>query len=343
MRSNRVGIRDVAAAAGVSATTVSHILNDVDTARVSEQTRERVRAVAQRLGYGPNRLARGLRIQRSGMIGLLSEEIATTPHAGRIIRGAQDTARAHGLDLLLVNTDRDSDSAEQDVASLLDSQVDGVLYATMFHRRLELPSALAGIATVLIDASCSVRAIPSVVPDEVGGARAAVEELLRHGHRRIGFLTNRDDVPATTGRLQGYRMALHDVDIDFDPRLVIAAESESPGGYQAAVELLALPDPPTAWFCYNDRMAMGAYRAAAEAGLRIPADVSIVGFDNQSIIAEGLYPELTTVALPHYEMGVWAVDTLVQMMAGDTLGADFPVVLECPLVKRASVAGAAAL
>lgn len=338
MRAKRVGIRDVAGAAGVSVTTVSHILNNVDSARVSDETRARVHAEAQRLGYGPNRLARGLRIQRSGMIGLLSEEIATTPHAGRIILGAQDAARAQGLSLLLVNTERNSDSIERDVASLLDSQVDGILYATMFHRRIEVPAALSGVPTVLIDSSNTTQDLPSVVPDEVNGARVAVEELLRHGHRRIGFLTNADDVPATAGRLRGYREALLDAGIPFDPRLVVSAESESPGGYLAARQLLALPDSPRAWFCYNDRMAMGAYRAAAEAGLHIPDDLSIVGYDNQSIIAEGLYPELTTVALPHYEMGVWAVETLVRIMVGERLEEQFPVLLPCPLVARSSVA-----
>jgi LacI family transcriptional regulator len=339
----RVGIRDVAAEAGVSVTTVSHVLNNVAYARASDETRQRVRAAAAKLGYGPNRLARGLRTQRSEMIGVLSEQIATTPHAGRIILGAQDAARRHGLTLLIINTE--PDQMDHDAEAVLRQQVDGVLLATMYHREIEVPERLAGVATVLIDATDSVGRLPSVVPDERAGAVAAVRELTRYGHRHIGFLTNVDNVPATTERLVGYRATLAEAGIKFEKSLVVARVSETWGGYEAARVLLGRRDRPTALFCYNDRMAMGAYRAAAELGIRIPDDLSIVGFDNQAIIAEGLYPALTTVALPHYEMGEWALEALVRVLqapgkpAGveETTGLAAPVLLECPLIVRKSV------
>ena len=219
--------------------------------------------------------------------------------------------------------------------------MDGFLYATMFHRRVDLPPALEQVPTVLLDAASDRAELPSVVPDEVGGAEAAVDELLAHGHRRIGFITNEDDVPATHGRLEGYRNSLARAGIDFDPGLVLADESITAGGYRTARQILDRADRPTALFCYNDRMAMGAYRAAAELGLRIPDDLSVVGFDNQLLLAEGLYPALTTVALPHYEMGAWAVDALVALLDGRPVvddGVSFPVALPCPLVRRSSVA-----
>lgn len=349
MTRQRVGIRDVAREAGVSVTTVSHILNNVESARVSEKTRLRVKATAARLDYGPNLIARGLRRQQSDMIGLLSEEIATTPHAGRIILGAENVARAHGLTLVLINTTRESTDIERDVHSLLRQQVDGVLYATMYHREVDVPVALLGVPTVLIDAEDRAGRVPSVVPDEEGGAHAAVIELLSAGHRRIGFATNTDNVPATRGRLAGYAQALSEAGVGVDPELIVARESETHGGHQAALELLSQADRPTALFCYNDRMAMGAYRAAAELGLRIPADLSIVGFDNQELIAEGLFPPLTTVALPHLEMGEWAVERLTTMISDqptqdhdpedqDALAVFKPAVLKCPLVPRSSVA-----
>jgi LacI family transcriptional regulator len=334
----RVGIRDVAAAAGVSVTTVSHILNEVASARINASTRERVKAEAARLGYGPNRMARGLRTNRYQALGLLSEEIATTPHAGLIIRGAQDAAEAADFTIMLINTPRDSTTISRDIEALLNRQVDGVLFATMFHRVIDVPGELVGKPTVLIDASSTGRTVPSVVPDEVGGAYAAVNELLNHGHRRIGFANNIADIPASVGRLIGYRQALAERGIAYDPSLVVRAESESAGGYLAVRALLDRPDRPEAIFCFNDRMAMGAYRLAAELGLRIPNDVSIVGFDNQTIIAEGLYPPLTTVALPHYEMGVWAVETLIQLLAGEQPPGPFPKIIACPLIRRASVA-----
>ena len=350
MTRKTVGIKDVAREAGVSVTTVSHILNDVESARASDETRERVKTTAARLGYGANRIARSLRRQQSEMIGLLSEEIATTPHAGRIILGAQEAARKRGFTLVLINTSRDQLDIQRDTDALLRQQVDGVLYATMYHREVDLPRSLRSIPTVLIDSTSEDGSIPSVVPDEEGGAYVAVNELIEHGHQRIGFITNSDDVPATRGRLAGYMRALADAGLEFDPQLVVAEQSETPGGYKAAVTVLDRIDRPTGLFCYNDRMAMGAYRAAAELGLRIPDELSIVGFDNQELIAEGLYPALTTVALPHYEMGEWALGALADLIEpepasgspSEAATSQSPVyesaVLACPLVRRNSVA-----
>ena len=338
-----VGIKDVAAAAGVSVTTVSHVLNDVAYARVGAETRERVHEAAQRLGYGPNRLAQALRTQRSGMIGFISEEIATTPHAGRIILGAEETARARGYRIMIINSTSTSsqDSKESQVTDLLDRQVDGILYATMYHRKLAVPKSLAGIPAVLVDSEDISQTVSSVIPDEVGGARSAVQTLIDAGHTRIGMINNTDDVPATHSRLRAFKETLADAGLPFHHELVQAEHSEVTGGYQAALRLLKASDRPTALFCYNDRMAMGAYRAAAELGLRIPADVSVVGFDNQQLIAENLHPPLTTVALPHYEMGAWATENLIDAIEGKTelqLFAAHPTILQCPLVVRDSVA-----
>lgn len=342
MAVNGVGIRDVARLAGVSITTVSHVLNDTPNTRVSAETRARVREAAAQLDYGPNRAARALRTNRSGLIGLLSEEIATTPHAGRIILGAQDAARAHDLTLVIVNADRDSaDSHAGDVQTLIDRQVEAVLYATMYHRRISVPANLRLVPAVLIDSTDQDGVVPAVVPDEVGGAVTAVTHLVEAGHRRIGFLNNDDDVPATHERLIGYKQALQQHGIPIDEHLIRQAPSETLPGYALAREVLAGHDRPTALFCYNDRMAMGAYRAAAELGLDIPRDLSIVGFDNQELIAANLFPGLTTVALPHYEMGEWAVETLVHLLSGEgeqQPPADGPTRLHCPLVTRGSVA-----
>lgn len=338
------GIKDVARVAGVSAATVSQVLNDVPGSRISVETRQRIHRAAADLGYVPNRLARGMRTGRSGMLGLISDTIATTPFAGSIVVGAQDAALKHGCTLVLVSTDGDPTVEEKAAQALLQHRVDGFLYATMFHRRVDLPPALESVPTVLLDAASDRAELPSVVPDEVGGAEAAVDELLAHGHRRIGFITNEDDVPATHGRLEGYRNSLARAGIELDPDLVLDDESVTAGGYRTARRMLDRPDRPTALFCYNDRMAMGAYRAAAELGLRIPEDLSVVGFDNQLLLAEGLHPGLTTVALPHYEMGEWAVNALVALLDGRPVvdgEQSFPVTLPCPLVRRASVAAPA--
>ena len=189
---------------------------------------------------------------------------------------------------------------------------------------------------VLIGARDRRGFLPAVMPDEERGASDVVRLLVDVGHRRIGFASNSEDVPATRGRLRGYLSALALSGIDVDDRLIVSAESEAAGGYLAARALLSISPPPTAIFCYNDRMAMGVYRAAYELGLRIPNDISVVGFDDQDPIAGSLYPQLTTVALPHYEMGAWAVDALKARM--DSAGSpEVEVLLRCPVVVRASI------
>jgi LacI family transcriptional regulator len=184
--------------------------------------------------------------------------------------------------------------------------------------------------------------LSSVVPDEYGAARGAIKELLDHGHRSIGFVTNIDDVPATRGRLRGYRYALRQADVEFRRDLVVADVSETPGGYRAALQLLTRADRPTAIFAYNDRMAMGVYRAAREMGIAIPNDLSVISIDNPEILAEGLYPGLTSIALPHYDMAAWAVAHLIERLpAGDDAAGRQPIegtVLPCPIIRRYSVA-----
>jgi LacI family transcriptional regulator len=339
-----VSIWDVATEAGVSITTVSHALNNTSGARISDATRQRVAAAASRLGYAPNKLAQGLRLHRTQVLALLSDEIATTPYAGRIVLGAQEKASAHDWVLVLLNTGGDAALEERDINAIFQYQIDGVLYATMYHRQVTVPDRLAGLPVVLLDASCADPRFPSVVPDEVGGGRDAVRELIAAGHRRIGFVTNVDDIPATHGRLLGYQLALAEAGIAEEPDLVIVEESDTPGGYRATLELLRRPDPPTGIFCFNDRMAMGTYRAAHEAGFRIPEDLSVVGFDNQELIAEGLFPGLTTVALPHYEMGAWAVQTMIEILEGKGTapepsgGGPMQRTMACPVVRRDSIA-----
>jgi len=334
----RIGIRQVAAEAGVSMTTVSHVLNEVPHAQVREETRQRVVEVAERLGYRPNRMARSLRTRRTGTIGLISDSIATTPYAGQMILGAQRAAQERGYTLVLFNTEDDPEVEERELQALLEYQVDGILYAKMYHRVVAVPSVLDGVPLVLLDAESPDSSAPSVVPDEVAGGRTATDELLGLGHRRIGFLTNVDDVPATRGRLQGYQEALAAAGLDFDPDLVVADESETWGGYRAARQLLAREDRPTALFAYNDRMAMGAFRAAAELGLRIPEDLSVVGFDDQELITLGLFPELTSVALPHFDMGYWAGETLIDLLEEPGSDVPPPLLMPCPISRRSSTA-----
>jgi LacI family transcriptional regulator len=334
----RATIRDVAKRSGVSITTVSHVLNEVPGKRVSSQTRARVQKVAQELLYTPNQLARGLRTQRTRMIGFLSDRVSTTPFAGRMILGAQDAAAEAGSLLLLLNSGGDPDLEEREVEALLERQVDGIVYAAFYHRVVTPPASLRRGPAVLLDARSVGGSISSVVPDEIGGSRAAVEELLAAGHRQIGFINNWDDIPARSLRLIGFRQALEVYGVPFDPSLVVERESDARGGYSGALELLSQSHRPTGIFCFNDRVAMGAYQAAGTLGLSIPGDVSVVGFDDQEMVSDSVWPGLTTVALPHYEMGRWAVRTLLDQVNAEP---PYPVahaLIPCPVIRRGSVA-----
>lgn len=338
----RIGIKDVAREAGVSAATVSLVLNERATSRIPDSTQDRVRRVAQEIGYAPNTLARGLRTRRTQTIGFVSDRIATTPYAVRMIEAAQDAARENGHLLFLVNTDGDPALERDAVAALQAHQVDGIVYACMWHREVEPPAGLPA-GSVLLDARARGGGFAGVVPDDRGGAVAAVQGLVDAGHTRIAYLDiDEDPLPLASGlRLAGYLEVLEAAGITPDPALHVRGTSDVAGGRDAASRVLELPadQRPTALFCFNDRLAMGAYAAARHHGLAIPADLSVVGYDDQQLIAAELDPPLTTVALPHHEMGRWAVEVLLGVRERPDLdGAEGGVVLmPCPLVRRDSV------
>jgi LacI family transcriptional regulator len=179
--------------------------------------------------------------------------------------------------------------------------------------------------------------VPAVVSDERQGGRLATQVLIDGGHRRIGFLNAPESTaPATTERLAGYREALAAAAIEQDASLIVRVVAEQEGGYAGAMTLLDRPDRPSAVFCYNDRVAMGAYAAAAQLGLAIPGDVAVIGFDNQEVIAAHLRPRLSTIALPHYEMGHRGLSRLLGIIGGDEDGQAIER-LPCPYVPRDSV------
>lgn len=336
-------IKDVAKRAGVSAKTVSRVLNQEESVRAD--TRQRVQDAVESLGYTRHQTARELRTQRSDTIGFITDEIATSPFAADVVKGAQDEALKHGRLLLVVNTDRDRQVEARAVESMRERRVDGVIYAAMFHRELDPDPNLRHLPTVLVDGFDAHGRFDAVVPDEVQGGRLATQTLIDAGHRRVAFI-NLDPVAtpvASAGRLQGYQDALQASGILFDKTLVKNASTDPQQGYALTHELLQLPDPPTAIFAGNDRTAVGVYCAVYEAGLKIPGDVAVIGFDDQREIAEHLTPPLTTIALPHLEMGRRGVQQLLERLSHnhDTPNFDPPdrdvTRLACPIVTRASV------
>jgi len=327
---------DIARQAGVSRTTVSFVLNNhVSSASIPAETKDRILEAAKRLSYRPNLAAKVLHTNQTHTIGFITDEIATTPHAVNIIKGAQDEALAHGKLLLIINTGSDAAVKETAIEMMLERQVEGIIYAAMYHHEVALPANMYEGSAVLLDCFCADRSLPSVVPDELQGGRTATEVLLNKGHRRIGFINNVDPIPAAFGRLEGYKQALQAYAIPFDENLVRSHTSDSRGGYLGALELMQSREPPTAIFCFSDFMAMGAYDALRTLGVSIPGNVAVMGFDNQELIAAQLSPPLSTIQLPHYEMGKWAIEFLFEH-TGESLP---PVqhTIDCPYIERQSV------
>jgi LacI family transcriptional regulator len=330
--------KDVAALAGVSRTTVSFVLNGVENIAIPDETRERVLRAAEELGFRPNAMARGLRGGRSNVLGLLTSDIVTTPYSVEIIKGAQDEAMSRGQTLLIIDTGGSAKAAEDAVEHFLEWRVDGLIFAAEYHQQYTPPTATAGPA-VLVNCfadslEAAKQAIPTILPDEVQGGVTATQALTGAGHTRIGYINGPLNFPASHGRLTGYRKVLRDSGIRFDKSLVREGDWWQESGTEQTAALLDLPKPPTAIFCANDWMAMGAYEAARDRGLRIPDDLAIVGFDNRTEIADHLRPGLTTVALPYRQMGARAVQILLD---ADLHSAGATELISCPLVRRSSV------
>ncbi|WP_318212767.1 MULTISPECIES: LacI family DNA-binding transcriptional regulator [unclassified Streptomyces] len=330
-----ITMSDVARHAGVSRTTVSFVLNDRPGAAIPDATRQRILAAIDELGYRPNAGARALAAKRSEWYGLITE-IVTAPFAVDVIKGAQDRAWLDRKFLLIAASEGDAAQEAAALDKLLEQRVEGLLYATTWHRAVTLPRAAREVPTVLVNCYDAEGELPSVVPDEVAGGHRAARHLVEAGHERIGFINLDPDIPAALGRREGYERALREAGLPSDPSLVVSGHATADGGYSAACALLDRADRPTALFCGNDRMAMGAYDAIKERGLRIPDDVAVVGYDNQELIAAYLRPKLTTLALPFEAMGAKGVDMLAALAAGQPLDTR-RVTVDCPLLERSSV------
>ncbi|MBN2469820.1 MAG: LacI family DNA-binding transcriptional regulator [Anaerolineae bacterium] len=332
-------MKEVAQRAGVSIRTVSRVLNDKP--HVAHATRERIQRAIEELDFRPSAAARYMRTGQSQLIGFLTDELAQNVFSYDLIIGAQQAAWEHDKLLFLLNTGNDPQVEMRAINMMRDHQVEGIIYATMYHREINRAQFPGDILTILVNCFSDGRSLPSIVPDEIGGGRLATETLLKHGHRRIGFVTVAATEPAPLGRLEGYQQALTDYGIAFDKALVRYIEEPFEGiatsAYDHVLSLLQMPDPPTAIFCFNDMMAMGAYDAVRKSNLRIPEDIAIIGFDNVEMLAAQIHPALTTIELPNFEMGQLAVRMLLGEVDITRNGQPVQHLIECPLVVRNSV------
>jgi DNA-binding LacI/PurR family transcriptional regulator len=297
----RVTSVDVARRAGVSQSTVSLVLSGKARGRISAPTEAAVRQAAEELGYRPNVAARALRTGLARTVGLVVRDV-THPFFGRTMRGAQEAAWAAGYAVALVDVPTDADWQRAPLEALRAGPVDGFLYFSV-----EPPRGRPGEHVVVIEASPPD--IPWVRLDTEGGADAALGHLLELGHRRIGHLGSQVQFPTFEIRTERWRAALESAGVEPGDDLWAGSLIDFDDAARAAVELLGRPDPPTAIFCDDDILAGGVYLAARERGLRVPEDLSVVGFDDLDF-AHVLAPPLTTIAADAELLGATAFETL---------------------------------
>src|SRR5271157_4230491 len=326
---------DVANEARVSQTTVSLVLNHADGARLSQETRERVIRAAARLGYQPGRRVAAPAMASAASIGFVCDEISTDPWTAIGLDGVREKAWEHGLTVTVMVTRGDADMEAAALAQLAAQPLLGLIYATINTRLVDGPATPPQLPIVLLNCHAANSALASVAPGETAGGHAATDVLIRAGHRRIGYINGEASMEAARHRLRGYRQALATADLPFDPDLVREGNWQPISGYEAARELMSLKSPPTAIFCANDLMAVGCYEALRELGLRIPEDVAVMGYDDREI-AQHLHPPLSSVLLPHFEMGSIAAEILIDAAAGSA-GRPRQIKVECPIVRRKSV------
>ncbi|MFO8099828.1 MAG: LacI family DNA-binding transcriptional regulator [Salinibacter sp.] len=325
-----VTIQDVADHADVSVATVSRVLNESD--RVREETKTKVRAAAQSLGYHPNETARNLRAQQTRMIGVLLPNMHGEFFA-QVTRGLDRRARASGHHLLVSNSHTQEDEARSVIRSLL-GRVDGLilLWPRLSHDFLGdlVPDDLP---VVLLNTDRSGPRFETLAFGNRDGAYAAVEHLAEHGHERIAFLGGGAQNFDARERRRGYRAAVADHDLVADPSLELEGDFTRAAGREAVDELLARSPRPTALFAANDSMALGVLRGLHDAGLEAPDDLALVGFDDIPM-AHYVAPSLTTVHAPMQELGERAVERLLALVKGEA--APSHQTLQTRLVRRES-------
>lgn len=311
----RVTIHDVASHAGVSAMTVSRVINE--SPRVSVDTRRRVQASIAKLGYVPNRLARGLIQRKTGAFGVIVPDVAN-PFFTLIVRGVERVAWRAGYHVILCDTQGDLERERGYLEDMVAFQVEGVLIAPVGDRSRAQLRLLTrnSVPFVLIDRSITGFDCDLVQGDSVAGAKQLVEHLIELGHRRIGMITETPDVSTARDRLRGYREALEHAEIGFDPELVAESSAIDPNAArESTLRLLALAEPPTAIFAVNNIAVVGVVEAARQRGLEIPGDLALVCFDDIEHVSR-LHPFLTVMDQPAETYGTIATQLLLDRLSG---------------------------
>lgn len=340
-------IYDVARLAGVSPKTVSRVLNA--DGPVGEKTREAVEKAMRELGYVRSNAARMMRAQKSGIVGLITGAISTKNQPATqqglpdlfIVQGIQRALESSGMTLMIADTTGRKDRVPHLMDTFLSHRVEGLIYVAEYHQEVSLPPLPDD--TPLVLANCfDSRGTPAVLPDDRRLQADLVRRLIAAGHSRIGFLSLRPDMVAGRLRPLGYRDALEEAGIAYDPALLAPVDFDQPEVgpqllWDTIDRMLRLDVPPTVLCCGNDQMAMAVYGILRSMGRKVPDEVGVAGFDNYRAIAETLYPPLTTVDLPYNALGARAGQRLLQLISGEGRDDPSPVLVAGPVHWRGSV------
>lgn len=327
---------DVARLAGVSRATVSYVINN-GPRPVSPQTRAKVIEAIRQLNYQPNAVARNLRLQRTSTLGLIVPD-THNPYFSEVARGIEAVAFERGYTVVICHSSAQLERELQYVDMLLAQRVAGVIWipgTADFAPYKKLKEN--NVKTVVIDRIIPDESITAVMADNFHGGYLATEHLIQLGHERIGYIGRSNDLSHSRQRFEGYQAALQAHNIRFEEGYVVQGGYVLDDGRRAVRQLLSLERPPTALFAYNDMMAIGALRALHEAGLRVPEDFSVVGFDDIAQ-AEFTCPALTTVHLPKSEMGERGAHLLISLIEKQKPAKSLTSPLQVQLIVRESTA-----
>jgi len=327
-------MKDVARLAGVSTSTVSHVINK--NRFVSEAIADKVNAAVEQLNYAPSALARSLKLNQTRTLGMLLTA-SSNPFYSEVVRGVERSCYERGYSLILCNTDGDAERMNRSLETLLQKRVDGLLLmCTENHRpSKDAISRYPSLPIVMMDWSPFDGANDVIQDNALLGGEMATEYLIRQGYHKIACITGPLDKTTAQERLNGYRQAMNNAGLEILPGYEVSGDFEFEGGVPAMEKLLALPEPPHAVFASNDAMAVGAYQALYQRGLRVPDDVAVIGYDDIQL-AQYMMPPLTTIHQPKDSLGELAVDALLHRLQ-DPEAEPQILVLTPELVVRQSV------
>lgn len=324
-------IRDVAEQAGVSIATVSRVLNKQTP--VSPATRKKVEQAIKQLNYQPNYLGRNLRRSETRIILLVLQNISNSFYS-KVIKGIEDLGHKYGYSVLICNTDSEPERERSFLDLLVNRLVDGVILMEPEVDSEELTEIGKDYPIVQCCEYKEGAVVPHISIDNIAAGHTAVNHLIKLGHKRIGMISAYNRLLSALQREEGYKRALAEAGIEFDPNLIKYGSYGFTGGLRACKEFLKMEEKPTAVFAVSDITAIGAIKAIKEEGLKIPEDIAVVGFDNTSI-ASMYDPQLTTISQPRYDLGKISMEILLQLIEGKSL-ASKDLYLEHELIIRES-------